>query len=270
MAGQRITIRLHGAVEDDGHIRLTEFIKQLEAVKAALKQTERLITKSEERSLYYKIVDLSHSSPATIVIEATPLDQNVEVKVAAETVTKFFSNLRQVKRGRVPSNIDLPALLAYRNLGSMLEQHVSEVDIINSEQSISIDEVFKSKVTEIIGPDERVEGSMSGTLEWLNLHNTNRFHIYPTIGPKKVDCDFPPPLRDKVIAAIARYVLVIGELRYKKLSNFPYAIDVRDIEVLPPEDELPTLYDLRGIAPDATGNMTSAEFIRSIRDEENW
>lgn len=49
---QRITVQLEGAVEDDGHLRLSELIKQLESLKAALKQTERIVTGSDESSLY--------------------------------------------------------------------------------------------------------------------------------------------------------------------------------------------------------------------------
>ncbi len=35
-----------------------------------------------------------------------------------------------------------------------------------------------------------------------------------------------------------------------------------------PEDELPTLASLRDIAPDCTGNKSSEEFVREIRDNE--
>src|SRR5438105_1491048 len=119
-AGERITVELVGASEDDGHLLLSEFIKQLQAVKSALKQTD------------------------------------------------------------APEDFDLPALEAYRDLGTMLDKHVAGITITTSRRrKVQIDKKFETKVSEIIGPDELIEGSLSGMLEWLNLHNTSIFHIYP-------------------------------------------------------------------------------------------
>jgi hypothetical protein len=261
----RITVVIEGTPEDNGKVRLTEFIKQLEAVKSSLKHTERLISGEQDPVLYYKIVELSYNSPATVVIEAAstvPQGQYLEDK----TTKQLISNLRQVNRGRRPARVDLTALQSYQNLSSMLRQHVGKLEIKNGEKGVLIDRKFSTRIAKIIGPDELAEGSLSGTLEWLNLHHTNRFHIYPSIGPKKVDCEFPPRLKPKVIAGVDRYVQVFGQLRYKRLEKFPYAINIEDIEILPAESELPTLYDLRGIAPHATGDVCAADFVRALRD----
>jgi hypothetical protein len=265
---ERITVRLEGAVEDDGHLRLSEFLNQLEALRAALKQTERIITGAEESRLYYRIVDVSHSSPLTVVLEPTPIKPDGDTRVAKTTVKKFITTLRLIEKKKdAPQDFDLTALEAYKGLGAMLEKHVSGLTIASPKRSVTIDKQFKSRVNDIIGPDELVEGSITGTLEWINLHNMNRFNIYPVIGPKKVLCDFPRKLREKVKSAIDRHVEVFGELKYKRWGNFPYAMNVTDLEILPPDDELPTLFDLRGVAPNATGGVNSAEFVRALRDE---
>jgi len=268
-AGERITVELVGASEDDGHLRLSEFIKQLQAVKSALKQTERTITGKDEPELYYRIVKVRHSSPLSVTIEPTPLKPEEGREIAKSTIKKFFTTLHMIdKQTDAPEDFDLPALEAYRDLGTMLDKHVAGITITTSRRrKVEIDKKFETKVSEIIGPDELIEGSLSGMLEWLNLHNTSIFHIYPVIGAKKVVCNFPKRLRDKVKAAIDSHVEVYGELRYKKWGDFPYAMNVSDLNILPPDDELPTLFDLRGIAPNATGDMSSAEFVRAIRDE---
>ncbi len=266
MAGRIITIKIEGAFTDEGHVRLSEFVQQLEAVRAALKHTERLVSGSEEPSLYYRIVDLNHSSPTTVVIEAVPIKPQGDN--GERTVKRFLTTVRMIKkRGRVPNDADLDALEAYKNLGAVLEKNVSSVSFLNEKRGADLDRSFRSKLDEIIGPDELAEGSISGTLEWLNLHNVNRFNIYPVIGPQKVVCDFTAQLRQKVKAGIDRHVRVYGQLRYKKRDNFPYAVNVSDLEILLPEEELPTLEELRGIAPDATGHISAEEFIESLRDE---
>jgi hypothetical protein len=45
-------------------------------------------------------------------------------------------------------------------------------------------------------------------------------------------------------------------------------VDCKKIDVHEMENQLPTLDDIRGIAPGATGDLTSEEFVRRMRDEE--
>ena len=266
MAGQNITIQLEGSKDDNGHVRLSELIQQLEFVRSALRQTERLVTGKDEKLLYYKVVDLSHNSPVTVVLEATPIKKEIKPQIATRTVSTFFRNLQWIQeKSQVPSRVDLQALESYRALGSMLDKNVSDIKIINSNRVFDINENFTEKVIDIIGPDEIIEGSMSGMLEWINLHNTHTFHIYPEVGPKKLNCNFHKELRPTVISAIDKHVRVYGELRYKKRDKYPYAINVKEIETLPDENELPTLASLRGIAVNQTG-MDANGLIRWLRD----
>lgn len=269
MTTERITIQLQGSAEDGGHLRLTDLIQQLEAVRTALKHTERLVTGTEERTLYYRVVDLSHNSPATVVLEPVLVKPQLEARIVSRTVTSFFRNLRQISnKGRVPSKVDVPALESYKALGTLLSKNVSRIKLANGHSSIEINKPFQDKVAKIIGDDEIVEGSLTGVLEWLNIHNnSNTFHVYPISGLKKVNCHFPAEMRGTVIRGIDRNVTVYGELRYKQRDNFAYAVNVREIEIHPDESDLPTLASLRGMSVNQTG-LSAADFIRSLRDGE--
>jgi len=44
-------------------------------------------------------------------------------------------------------------------------------------------------------------------------------------------------------------------------------MEVRGIESLSPTQELPSLRELYGIAPNITGDKSSEQFVREIRDE---
>jgi hypothetical protein len=277
MPSNQITIQLQGSPEDDGHIRLSEFLAQLEATRTALKNTERLVTGSDEPSLYYRVINLSYASPATVVLEAVSRpEQQATAAVehidhSAETVNEFFASLRRIRdERRAPRNADLQALQAYRDLAAVTEKHIPSIRISNTAATVDIDATFRMAVDEIIGPDELVEGSISGMLEKVNLHNTTRFDIFPTVGPQHVACNFAPELKREVIRGLAQYVNVRGTLRYKRLSEFPHAVDVAEIEIFPPEEDLPSLYDIRGIAPGATGDLTADEFVDSIRNAADW
>lgn len=270
MLGDKIIIQLEGSDDDRGHLRLNELIKQLELVASALKHTEQTVTGKDEKSVYYRVIDLSHNSPVTCVLEAVPVKKEANSELAIRTISNFLRNLRQINtKGRVPKRVNTSALESYKELGSLLDKNISKVKISNSNFSIDIDKTFNFKVEEIIGPDEISKGSLTGNLEWINLHNASTFNIYPIVGAKKVKCHFSRELKEIVISAIDKYVRVYGDLRYKSRDNFPYALNVEDMEVIPDEDDLPSLFDLRGIAPQATGNLSSQDFINSIRNV-NW
>jgi len=220
-----------------------------------------------EGEVYYRVVDLRRSSPATVVLEAFPSDPVNPAGVPDRVVSKFFSSLQDIREhGKIPEDFDLPALEAYRELGIPSRSNLSSVFIENGDSKFPIDHEFDTKIIAAIGPDETVEGSISGMLEKVNLHNTSRFEIFPTIGPRRLICDFSPELRAQVKDGLDQYVRVSGRLRYKHWDKFPYAITTEKMEVYPEENNLPTLWDIRGIAPAATGDLTSEQFVRAIRD----
>ncbi len=74
---------------------------------------------------------------------------------------------------------------------------------------------------------------------------------------------------NNAIAGINHYVNVKGALRYKRRDKFPYAVNDAEIEVYPDEQKLPSIFDLKGIAPDATGDLKSEDFVRKLR-HETW
>ena len=271
MPTRRITIRVLGLPQDKGHVRLTEFIRQLESVKNALKHTERALTGSEDLLVYWRVVDLRHESPATVVLEEVAAKRDSRKSSAPPPVAdEFIRTLREIARKAVlpDRQKDLSVLESYRELGALADSGIAGFNIRAGRRSIDIGERFRKNIDRIIGPDELIEGSISGVLEAINLHNTLRFNIYPEIGPKKVTCSFASELKGDVIRALDQYVTVAGTLRYKSWSPFPHAVDVKELEILPDEDTLPALAALRGIAEGATGDLSSEDFVRKLRDAE--
>jgi hypothetical protein len=123
------------------------------------------------------------------------------------------------------------------------------------------------KVDEALAVDEECEGAIEGKLEQINLHHgANVFYIYPEFGPRKLSCHFPAKLYDDAVAAVGRRVEVFGTLHYRAGATFPHQIAVTAIEIFPPDSELPDWDDLRGRAPDCTGDLSSEAFVRELRD----
>jgi hypothetical protein len=266
---RQITIQIQGSLADRGDVRLEDLVEELGTIRNALRETERMLTGSDP-SLYFRIVGLSHRSPAIIVLEAAS-DSTTEERtsqVAGKVVRHFTANLRFLSRKHRPSRTaSVPVLESYREMTQPLQKHVTEVIIRAGKHSVVINESFKRTIESVLGPEETAYGSISGTIEAINIHCTNKFHLYPTIGPARISGRFRPRLRSKFTSALDKYVTIYGLLRYKTWDKFPFAVVAEDIEVHEPP--APTLFDIRGMAPGATGNLTSDEFLDRLRDE-HW
>lgn len=250
---RQLIVRIKGSPDSGGYPRLSDFLKQLDAIKVALKQTERLHSKTDESIVDYRIVKLSMSSPATVVLEEVKAANAPRLPKIPNT-KRLVSAFSQIESGRSipPKSRDLATLEAYRHVGAVMKGYADGLTIGltigTDDQEVEIDQGFNQNIEKIIGPDQIVEGSLTGRLLAINLHNTTRFEIYPPAGPPKVNCSFGRDLKARVIAGLDRNVRAIGKLRYKHWAPFPHAITVEDIEVFPPNDALPTLSSLRGFA----------------------
>jgi hypothetical protein len=149
--------------------------------------------------------------------------------------------------------------------GGLITKLRIEVD----RKPVTIDNTFTGKVEQILGPDELIYGSVSGMLEAVNFHNTNRFTLWPILGPRKITGTFQPERRPQVKNAIGSFVTVSGQLRYKAWSPFPHGVMAQEIEPHAPDSALPTLSEMKGAFPELTGDLTSVEFVERIRNE-NW
>jgi aspartyl/asparaginyl-tRNA synthetase len=126
---------------------------------------------------------------------------------------------------------------------------------------------LKDKLKNIRLRDDLEEGELDGFLEQINIHGAlATFRVYPLVGPEFVTCEIDKSRSDEIKAALGKYVLVQGLIRYRKGVAQPYRIRVNQFEVLD-ESKQPTLLDVRGIAPDATDGEDTDEFLRRLRDD---
>jgi hypothetical protein len=76
MQRKAVTIVFHGLPSEDGNVRLFDFVGRLNSFSAAINRADRLVSDRNISTFYFRIVDLRHTSPATITIEAYPKDPN--------------------------------------------------------------------------------------------------------------------------------------------------------------------------------------------------
>src|SRR5262245_28434734 len=167
-AYKRITIQLRGDPDEGEHLRLSDFLTQLEAIRGALNHLEEDVTGSETRTIYYRVVDLKHSSPATVVLDAIPTD--IARDVTDLVVDRFVDGIRQIGRGIAPKNFDSTLFESFKKVAAPLHRRVSTVVVTTDGKSAEVTKEIETEIDKIVGPDEVVRGSIAGTLEYLNVH----------------------------------------------------------------------------------------------------
>lgn len=267
MADALITIQLEGAVITGGDLQLGQFIEELSAIRNALRQTERVVLRRDEHAVNYRVVNLTHSSPARVTIAISsrePAYRDIPRRISR----RFTSSLNLVRRGhRYAERLDLRTLETFKALASPAAKHdIRLVVETDQKRSVPIDKAFDTSVTRLLVGDERERDELIGRVERVDIHNKNVFDIYPPVGPDRVRCIAPKKIQSEVVAAIGRFVSVEGVALYRKDAPFPYAMKVESITPRKADADLPTMRSLHGIAPKATDGLSPEEFVRELRD----
>lgn len=260
---RHVRLILEGLASEDGHVPFATFLQELQHLRAALKAVG-----GPRRGVGYRVVELSHASPAIVGLES--------VQTAGHEPT---SDTAILDLGRLLSDIEEEdaepgehAPAAVTNLIQMTHpvgRRVASAKLDVAGRTFNLGLSFRERGERLLAPEEHYDGAIRGMLEAINIHEgANRFWIYPDIGPSRVSCHFVRELEETALGAVGRFVEVRGVFYRKLVARFPHRAEVKVMEVYPPEEELPTLEELRGAVPGVTGDLSAEEFVRRIRDAE--
>lgn len=267
MDKKEIKVVIEGMPEDRGFVRANAFINGLNAIIKNITRVDKTISKKGTPSFHLRITELSYKSPATVVMEAIPDDPEIDLR--SKTIDKFYFTYEAIQQGRPDKITEYGLIEDMIYIVNPIGKYINSIQITTDGYDLSLTNEFKAKMNLMLAPEELSSGSICGMLEYINIHqDKNVFRIYPDVGPTKITCHFPEELTKTAIEAIGKYVEVKGELKFKAISKYPHEIIVKEIDIFPPEEDLPTLYDLRGIAPDLTEGLSSEQFVRKIRDAQ--
>ena len=260
----RITLIIEGLSEDEGQVRFAAFMAQLQYLGNAINRMDREVGGGKAAS-YFRIAELSYKNPARIAIEPSALPNR------DYTGHHIIERLKEVatalSEGTSLVGFDADLLEDIRALAKPVGRNVKSATLVFNGHQLDLTEKITRQVDEALAIEDECEGSIEGMLEQINVRlGANTFHIYPDVGPKKVTCKFTPRLYDDAVSAVGKRVEVFGTLNYRIGASFPHLIAVTGIDPFPPDSELPDWEDLRGRAPDATGDLSSEAFVRELRD----
>jgi hypothetical protein len=265
-----ITFSVEGLDAENGHVKADEFLEKLTSLLTALNGIDRLVGETGSPSLYYRIIDASHTSPFKITLEPVIRKNIKTVKrdIVKTCHSRFFGEISAIREMKpVSADIDNRLLENLRDLTIGIGEDFKTVTISNGHERVELDRTFETNVKKLLDEEDVSYGGIEGMLEAVNIHGAaRRVWIYPKIGEERVRCDFLPGTSDQIREALGHYVRVTGLKFFRSTSPFPFRINVKDLEIIS-DEKIVSLNQLSGIAPDATGEMSSVEFVRRIRNE---
>lgn len=264
MPENRLTFVLEGP---DNRLELSVFAQKVKHFLDLLNNTAK---ESGEKDVVFNVVNLSHSSPATIECEPVgkDLDQSATVCDALE---KNFKYVAEGKTDSIPNSV----LSAMEKIAKFNPKKVvrAEVQVAGARRVgkavYRLDEKFAQQLSEARDYEQSEISTIDGKLEEANIHSKpGSFRIYTSFPAfPSLKCEFPPVLLERVQKALGSYVSVSGECFYRPGEMVPYKMEVKGMEILPPSEDLPSFEDIYGMAPGLTGGKSSEQFVREIRDE---
>lgn len=260
----RISLVIEGLPEDQGRVRLNAFMSEIQNLAATLMKLDRE-TNNGRAANYFEIAKLSYDSPAIVAVEPKPI--SVTLDTGGKIVRRFGAVAGAIANGASLEGFDADLLEDIRALARPVGRAVKSVVVLYNDAEFDLTPRVVSRVDEALAVVDECDGYLEGMLEQINIHHgANVFHIYPEVGPRKVTCHFPSALLDDAISAVGRRVEVGGVLKYRGGASYPHQIAVARVEAFPADSEIPDWDDLRGLAPDATGELNSEAFVRELRD----
>jgi hypothetical protein len=263
---RKLKYQIEGLEKENGNVRLTVFADKISALRRVIREASIESRGEDTRKLV--VQDLSHSSPAAITI-AGP--QKIVDPITICIATAFH----QIQVGTFKAFTRFGLLEAIddlvRGAGSAFGDARLTFDADEPFNTFSINKTLAEKIARLKLPDIESLGSAKGRIEIVNIHaDQHKFYVYRPAGKQRsVMCTFSDELLEKAKEALGRTVTVRGRAKYERDSLLPTEIDVTAIDVHEQDDDLPTMSELIGKAPGATGELSTLAFIEGIRRGTN-
>jgi hypothetical protein len=161
----------------------------------------------------------------------------------SEVIALLENTVRNLERGKpLDSRLNCHDLKNFKRLTRTYKSKVRSIQF----GRFQLTDQYTMNITKLMTQPTIAEGEVTGTLERVDVHERSAFTLFPNIG-SPVLCEFKEELLSEVKAAVKRNVTVYGRLMYYLGSDFPGKAQVHRIDLLPDDDELPSLDDLRGL-----------------------
>jgi hypothetical protein len=248
-----------------GAISLESFVTIINNSFDILKDLDSVISRQPRGSLDW-VIDRVFADSIGIEIESKARDPKIDCGVQ---VAEVYSDGIEIIRseGITPPYFSDYCLRRVWEVAKVLRgdgANALEIRDLIRHTSTRLDAQIATTASQLMGYSYKSYGSVEGTIEMISIHKPPRFNVYHSIGLQAVRCNLREEDVERVRDNLGRRVVVSGLVSYNAKDE-PKSIVVEELEVIPSEDELPTIDQFIGSDPNYTGDMTTEEYIRSIR-----
>lgn len=133
---------------------------------------------------------------------------------------------------------------------------------------VTITQQTAAHIDKMVGAGYTALGSVEGRLEAISLHGRSSFGVYDFVEGRRINCEFPAEMLERIKDALGSRVLVYGRVRFNESDRPTGVREIHELRVLRGKDELPQPRDIVGIAPDITGDVDSVQHLRRLSDDD--
>ena len=260
----RVTLAVQGKL---GDMSLDSFLRVLKESHAILAELDRAVSQQRNGTLRWVVSGLSTGS---VVVEAESRVIRGETDFGPQVTERFVDGIHTIQTEAItPALFSLDSLTAMRRIVRILgTDGVSglAVDAPESDKSVELSATANENIQALVGVHHKSLGSVEGRLELISIHaKERRFNVYHAITQKAVRCNLSKGMEEEVVRSLGRRVVVSGEVSYN-VRREPVRVAVDHMRMLKAENDLPSIQNMLGLASDITGELTTEEYIRELRD----
>jgi len=248
-----------------GQISLRGFLTALDSTLSVLRDLDSGVSGEPSGSLDWVVTDLSAGS---LCLEVEPRSRFEDRNAGPEVVAAFVAGLAQIETdGTTPPYFSDYGMQKTRRLLKLIgRQGMAGLEVTSSERRVEITARASANIDQLIPIRRRSIGSVEGMLEMISVHSKPRFVIYHSRTRKAVTCRFGgEEMLEAAKTALGKRVSVLGVV-HSNARGEPMRVESERIRAFRDPRDLPTAAELKGIDPNFTGEMTTEEYLRSIRN----
>ncbi|MBN1763959.1 MAG: hypothetical protein JW860_01775 [Sedimentisphaerales bacterium] len=182
--------------------------------------------------------------PGSIILQARPVSLNGSKKVESDIISILDNGLRMItdkKNKAYPEHFNIDSLKIISDLCSIGDSNIG----INRKK-FELNYKLIDNINNIMGTNYIDYGSIEGKLDAINIHTKPKISVYDALTGKAIRCYFDESMLDYIISAMGKRVSIYGQIRYKK-NGSPISVDIEEIDIFPPQNELPKFKDIIGL-----------------------
>lgn len=249
-----------------GQVTLAAFLGVVSNVGRILAELDAAISEQPHGSLDWVVDDLfTGSLGAELRSEPRTLDRE---DAGAAVVRAFVGGWQTIEtEGRTPPLFSPDAMQRAKSIVRFIgKEGATGIEISDTNETVELSPKSAVNVTQLLKEQRRSRGSVEGKLETVSVHRGARVIVYHSRTRKAIRCRLPDELLEQASTAmrLRQRVIVSGTI-FSNGKGEPLRIDVTKLRILPPDSELPRYNDIGGHYPDFTGEMSTRDYIRSIR-----